>query len=142
MCTLLSASLNLLCYIMNWPLSILFLYSAPAAQRFSSFPSSLTSLIVIDQRSPHNDWAARWGNPSRLLHPSIKQRGGRREYSKHKPALLFPSPLRADLSGRVQVVPSVRTANLSVNVKIINTIHIVSVTVLFCMGTVLLAAPT
>lgn len=42
---------------------------------------------------------------------------------------MFLSPLRTDLSGRVQVVPSLRRGNLSVNVKSINRAHIVIVTV-------------
>lgn len=39
-------------------------------------------------------------------------------------------PLRTDFSGRMQVVPPLHRGNLSVNVKIINRIHIVIVSVL------------
>lgn len=42
-------------------------------------------------------------------------------------------PLRTDFSGKMQVVPSLHRGNLSVNVKLINKIHIVFVTVLSAM---------
>lgn len=77
---------------------------------------------------PLNNWAARWGNPSRAS--IIYKTAGGGEYSKHNPRCLFLSPPRTDLSGKVKVLPSLHRGNLSVDVKIINTIHIVIVSVL------------
>lgn len=83
-------------------------------QRFSSSPF-LQSFIIIDQYSPNQ------------LHPSLHPTAGGREYTEHKSNLPAPFPSRKDLSGKVQVVPPLHRGNLSVNVKIINKIHLVTV---------------
>lgn len=80
--------------------------------------------MMIDQYSPQILGSA-VGKP--IKSPSIHKTAGGREYSKHNPTLSVSFPLRRDWSGKVQVVPSLHRGNLSVNVKIINKIHIVTV---------------